>query len=84
MGFLCASVYMAGLACQKLPTKQISKIENDSRDMKSWLIYFTAGSAEQLQIKILSRLGESGISVSELKKGKALADEISEIIKSNN
>jgi ABC-2 type transport system ATP-binding protein len=63
---------------------EISKIENDSRDMKSWLIYFTAGSAEQLQIKILSRLGESGISVSELKKGKALADEISEIIKSNN
>ena len=52
--------------------------------MKSWIIHFETGSAEQLQIKILSKLGETGIAISELKKGKALADEISEIIKSDN
>jgi ABC-2 type transport system ATP-binding protein len=63
---------------------EISKIENDNKDMKSWLIYYEAGSAEQLQIKILSKLGGLNIAVSELKKGKALADEISDIIKSNN
>lgn len=62
----------------------ISKIENDNKDMKSWLIHYESGSAEQLQIKILSKLGETGIAISELKKGKALADEVSEIIKSNN
>jgi len=62
----------------------ISKIENDKNDMKSWLIYYEGNSAEQLQIKILSKLSEKGIAVSELKKGKPLADEISEIIKSNN
>ncbi len=62
----------------------VSKIENDNKDMKSWIIHYETGSAEQLQIKILSRLGETGIAISELKKGKALADEVSEIIKSNN
>ena len=62
----------------------ISKIENDNKDMKSYLIHYETGSAEQLQIKILSKLGELNIAVSELKKGKALADEVSEIIKSNN
>ncbi|MCZ6802668.1 MAG: ABC transporter ATP-binding protein [Proteobacteria bacterium] len=62
----------------------ISKIENDKNDIKSWLIYYEGNSAEQLQIKILSKLSEKGITVSELKKGKPLADEISEIIKSNN
>tara|TARA_R110000782_G_scaffold158901_5_gene251052 strand:- start:3004 stop:3933 length:930 start_codon:yes stop_codon:yes gene_type:complete len=62
----------------------ISKIENDNEDMKSWIIHYESGSAEQLQIKILSKLGETGIAISELKKGKALADEVSEIIKSNN
>lgn len=62
----------------------ISKIENDNKDMKSWIIHYESGSTEQLQIKILSKLGETGIAISELKKGKALADEISEIIKSNN
>lgn len=62
----------------------IGKIENDNKDMKSWIIHYEAGSAEQLQIKILSKLGETGIAISELKKGKALADEVSEIIKSNN
>lgn len=62
----------------------ISKIENDNKDMKSWIIHYETGSAEQLQIKILSKLGETGIAISELKKGKALADEVSEIIKSNN
>ncbi len=63
---------------------EISKIESDKNDMKSCLIYYEGNSAEQLQIKILSKLGETGIAISELKKGKALADEISEIIKSNN
>ena len=62
----------------------ISNIENNNKDMKSWLIHYESGSAEQLQIKILSKLGETGIAISELKKGKALADEVSEIIKSNN
>jgi ABC-2 type transport system ATP-binding protein len=62
----------------------INKIENDNNDMKSWIIHYETGSAEQLQIKILSKLGETGIAISELKKGKALADEVSEIIKSNN
>jgi ABC-2 type transport system ATP-binding protein len=63
---------------------EISNIENDTNDLKSWLIHYESGSAEQLQIKILSKLGETGIAISELKKGKALADEISEIIKSDN
>lgn len=63
---------------------EISRIENDNKDMRSWLIFFTTGTVEQLQIKILSKLGEKGIAISEFKKGKALADEISEIIKSNN
>ena len=62
----------------------ISKIDNDNNDMKSWIIHYESGSAEQLQIKILSKLGETGIAISELKKGKALADEVSEIIKGNN
>jgi len=62
----------------------VSKIENDKNDMKSWLIYFEGDSAESLQIKILSKLGELKIPVSELKKGKALADEISEVIKNDN
>ena len=63
---------------------EISKIENDNKDLRSYLIYYETGSAEQLQIKILSKLGELNIAVSELKKGRSLADEISEIIKSNN
>jgi ABC-2 type transport system ATP-binding protein len=63
---------------------EISRIENENKDMKSWLIFFTTGTVEQLQIKVLSKLGEMGVAVSEFKKGKALADEISEIIKSNN
>lgn len=63
---------------------EIGKIENDNKDMKSWIIHYETGSAEQLQIKILSKLGETGIAISEFKKGKALADEISEIIKSDN
>jgi ABC-2 type transport system ATP-binding protein len=62
----------------------ISKIENNKNDMKSWLIYYEGYSAEQLQIKILSRLSEQKIAVSELKKGKALANEILEVIKNNN
>jgi ABC-2 type transport system ATP-binding protein len=62
----------------------VSKIENDKNDMKSWLIYYENESAETVQIKILSKLGEHNITVSELKKGKPLADEISEVIKNNN
>jgi ABC-2 type transport system ATP-binding protein len=62
----------------------ISKIENDKNDMKSWLIYYDNESAEQLQIQILSKLSEHKIAVSELKKGKALANEILEVIKNNN
>lgn len=62
----------------------ISKIENDKNDMKSWLVYFDNDSAESIQIKILSKLSEHKIAVSELKKGKALADEISAVIKNNN
>ncbi len=62
----------------------ISKIENDRNDMKSWLIYYDDKSAESIQIKILSKLSELNIPVSELKKGKALADEISDVIKNNN
>ncbi len=62
----------------------ISKIENDKNDMKSWLIYYEGDSSESIQIKILSKLGEHKIAVSELKKGKALADEISEVIRNNN
>lgn len=62
----------------------VSKIENDKNDMKSWLIYYVSDSAESIQIKILSKLGEHKIAVSELKKGKALADEISEVIKNDN
>jgi hypothetical protein len=52
--------------------------------MKSWLIYYDDSSAEQLQIKILTKLSEHNIAVSELKKGKALADEILEVIKNDN
>ena len=62
----------------------ISKIEDDKNDMKSWLVYYEGDSAEQLQIKILSKLSEKGIAVSELKKGKPLVDEIAGIIKNNN
>lgn len=62
----------------------ITNIENDKNDMKSWLIYFDGESAESIQINILSKLNENNVAVSELKKGKALADEISEIIKNNN
>jgi ABC-2 type transport system ATP-binding protein len=62
----------------------ISKIENDKNDMKSWLIHYEGDSAESIQIKILSALGDHKIPVSELKKGKALADEISEVIRNNN
>lgn len=62
----------------------ISTIEHDKNDMKSYLIHYEGDSVEQVQIKILSKLGEKGIAVSELKKGKALADEISAIIKNNN
>ncbi len=62
----------------------ISKIENDKNDMKSWLISYDGDSAEALQIKILSKLSEQKITVSELKKGKALADEILEVIKNDN
>jgi ABC-2 type transport system ATP-binding protein len=62
----------------------ISKIENDKNDMKSWLIYYDGDSAEQVQIEILSRLSEQKIAVAELKKGKALADEILEVIKNDN
>jgi len=65
-------------------TDGVSKIENDKNDMKSWLIHYEEGSAEQLQIKILSILSEHKIAVSELKKGKSLADEISEVIKNDN
>ena len=63
---------------------EISKIENDKNDMKSWLIYYENAAAESVQIKILSKLTEHNIAVSELKKGKALADEISAVIKNNN
>ena len=62
----------------------ISKVENDKNDMKSWLIHYENDSAESVQIKILSKLNEHNIAVSELKKGKALADEISAVIKNNN
>ncbi len=62
----------------------INKIEKDNSDAKSYLIHYHDIPAEQLQIRILSQLSEQNISVAELKKGKALADEISEIIKSNN
>ncbi len=62
----------------------ISKVENDKNDMKSWLIYYENDSAESVQIKILSKLNELNIAVSEIKKGKALADEISSVIKNNN
>ena len=61
----------------------ISKVENDKNDMKSWLIYYENDSAETLQIKILSKLSEHKIGVSELRKGKALADEIFTVIKNN-
>jgi ABC-2 type transport system ATP-binding protein len=59
----------------------LSNIENDKNDKKSWIIHYDDTSAEQLQIKILSKLSEHNIAVSELKKGKALADEIIEVIK---
>lgn len=62
----------------------ITKIENDKNDMKSWLIYYDGDSAGSIQIKILSKLNEHKIAVSELKKGKALADEIAEVIKNDN
>jgi ABC-2 type transport system ATP-binding protein len=85
----CFSLRLENPSADHLPEllkeiSEISKIESDENDMKSYLIYYEGDSAEQLQIKILSKLGEKGIAVSELKKGKALADEISEIIKNNN
>jgi ABC-2 type transport system ATP-binding protein len=63
---------------------EIGRIDNDNDNMKSWIIYYETGSAEHVQVKILSKLGELGITISEFKKGKALADEISQIIKNNN
>lgn len=62
----------------------ISRVENDKNDMKSWLIYYENEAAESIQIKILATLTEHKIAVSELKKGKALADEISDVIRNNN
>jgi ABC-2 type transport system ATP-binding protein len=62
----------------------ISKIEEDIHDKKFWIIHYENESAEQVQIKILSRLSEKGIAVSEFKKGKALENEIADIIKSDN
>lgn len=62
----------------------ITKVENDKNNMKSWLVYYENDSAEAVQIKILSKLSEHNIAVSELKKGKALVNEISAVIKNNN
>ena len=62
----------------------INRVENDRNDMKSWLIYYENELAESIQMKILSTLTEHKIAVSELKKGKALADEISDVIRNNN
>lgn len=58
----------------------ISSIENDNNDLRTYLIHYENCSAEQLQINILSVLNEKKIVVSELRKGKALADEISAIL----
>ena len=58
--------------------------ENDRNDMKSWLIYYENEATESIQMKILATLTEHKIAVSELKKGKALADEISDVIRNNN
>ena len=62
---------------------EISHIENERNDKKSYLIHYENISAEQLQIRILSVLNEKNIAVSELRKGKALAEEISAILKNN-
>ena len=61
----------------------ISKIVRDNSDARSWLIHYENVAAEQLQIDILSVLAEKKLPISELRKGKALADEISEILKEN-
>ena len=62
----------------------ISRIESDKNDTRSYLIHYENCSAEQLQINILSTLNDKKIAVSELRKGKALADEISAILKNIN
>ena len=85
----CFSLSLERVADQHLSEilsdiSHIIKIENDKNDMKSWLIHYENDSAESVQIKILSKLNEHNIAVSELKKGKALADEISAVIKNNN
>ena len=63
---------------------EITHIENDKNDMRSYLVHYDKCSAEQLQVKILTILGEKNIAVSEFRKGKALADEISAILKNTN
>lgn len=62
----------------------ISSIESDKNDRRSYLIHYENCSAEQLQINILSILNEKKIAISEFRKGKALADEISSILKNSN
>ncbi len=62
---------------------EITRIVNERSDMKSYLIHYENIPAEQLQIRILTTLSEKNIAVSEFRKGKALADEISAILKNN-
>ena len=59
---------------------EISLVEADKNDSRSFLVHYKTGTAEQIQIKILSLLNDKNIAVSELRKGKALAEEISAIL----
>jgi len=63
--------------------QEIERIDLDSSSSEQILFYFNSENPDQLQIRILERLQKENLSVLDLSRGKALADEIINLVKGN-
>ena len=61
--------------------QEIERIDIDSSSSKQILFSFNSENPDQLQIRILERLQKENMSVLDLSRGKALADEIINLVK---
>jgi ABC-2 type transport system ATP-binding protein len=61
--------------------QEIKRINIDPLTQEQMSIYFKSKSPDQLQIRILERLQEKNLRVLDLSRGKALADEIINLVK---
>lgn len=59
----------------------ITAVETEHDDKRRYMIFYREGSAHDVQIAVLNEMQKMDLSVEELSKGSALADEISSLLR---